>query len=72
VLDDFSAATGLTINFHKSTFVPTKIDPTSAISMVSTFGYEVSTFPQTYPGLPLSPYKLRIGGYSPIMTKSDM
>jgi hypothetical protein len=72
VLDDFSAATGLTINFHKSTFVPVKVDNASAISMAAAFGCEVSTFPQTYLGLPLSPYKLRMGDFAPIMSKSDM
>ncbi|XP_071685320.1 uncharacterized protein [Lolium perenne] len=67
VLDDFSDANGLTINFHKSTLVPIKMDTPAA-----TFGCEVSTFPQTYLGLPLSPYKVRFGDFAPIMTKSDM
>ncbi|KAK1621107.1 hypothetical protein QYE76_026624 [Lolium multiflorum] len=72
VLDDFSAATGLTINFHKSTFVPIKVDNASALSMAAAFGCTVSTFPQTYLGLPLSPYKLRLSDFAPIMSKSDM
>ena len=31
ILDDFSAATGLTINFHKSTFVPMNVGDAFAV-----------------------------------------
>jgi hypothetical protein len=58
VLDSFSAATGLVINFHKSTFVPIKTDKTIALSMAHAFGCPVSSFPQTYLGLPSLPISL--------------
>jgi hypothetical protein len=54
VLDSFSAATGLVINFHKSTFVPIKTDQETALAMAHAFGCAVSSFPQIYLGLPLS------------------
>ena len=58
ILDDFSMATGLTINYHKSTFVPMNVDAATASTMATVLGCELSTFPQTYLGLPLSPHKL--------------
>jgi hypothetical protein len=36
-----------------------------ALSMANTFGYAVSSFPQTYLGLPLSIYKLRPSDFAP-------
>ena len=38
ILDTFSAATGLTINFHKSTFVPMNVDADTAAAMASALG----------------------------------
>lgn len=72
ILDSFTAATGLAINFHKSTFVPIKTDPESASNMAALFGCAVSSFPQTYLGLPLSTHKLHMADFNPILTKSDM
>ncbi|KAK1685871.1 hypothetical protein QYE76_046719 [Lolium multiflorum] len=72
ILDEFSAATGLTINFHRSTFVPIKTDPDTALTIATTFGCAISSFPQTYLGLPLSIYKMRFADFAPIIHKSDM
>lgn len=55
LLDSFSRATGLHINFHKSTFVPMNINYELVQSMAGILGYPISSFPQTYLGLPLSP-----------------
>jgi len=38
LLDDFSAATGLAINFNKSTFVPMNVDPQTAHAMAAAIG----------------------------------
>jgi hypothetical protein len=53
-------------------FVPIKTTHDSALDMASTFGCGVSSFPQTYLGLPLSTHKLRLADFAPIMAKSDM
>jgi len=45
ILDLFSAATGLTINFHKSTFVPMHVAADAAADMVSILGCTISSFP---------------------------
>jgi mannosylglycoprotein endo-beta-mannosidase len=43
-----------------------------ASSMANVFGCSVSSFPQTYLGLPFSTHKLRFSEFAPIITKSDM
>jgi hypothetical protein len=53
VLEDFTAATGLAINYHKSTFVPLHLEADDAHRISSILGCPVSTFPQPYLGLPL-------------------
>nr|CAB3445827.1 unnamed protein product [Digitaria exilis] len=50
VLDDFSQATGLVINFQE------------AANMANILGCNIESFPQKYLGLPLSPHKLRHAG----------
>ena len=52
ILEDFSLATGLTINYYKSTFVPINVDDATASSMANVLGCALSTFPQTYLGSP--------------------
>jgi hypothetical protein len=63
ILDNFSLATGLHINFHKSTFVAMNVLPDDGALMEATLGCQTSSFPQTYLGLPLSPHKLRVSDY---------
>jgi hypothetical protein len=61
VLDLFSQATGLQINFHKSTFVPVGGVPEGlTLELAAILGCPVSSFPQTYLGLPLSDHKLSV------------
>lgn len=71
ILDDFSFATGLTINFHKSTFVPMHVPDMEAAAMATVLGCSISSFPQTYLGLPLSPHKLRVADYKPLIDSFD-
>ena len=71
ILDNFSLAIGLTINFHKSTFVPMNVDDRTATAMATTLGCALSTFPQTYLGLPLSLHKLRASNFQPLLTSFD-
>jgi hypothetical protein len=50
--------TKLTINYIKSTFVPINLDPEDQRSISHILGCPISTFPQTYLGLPLPDSKL--------------
>jgi hypothetical protein len=43
-----------------------------AVAMASILGWcSISIFPQTYLGLPLSPHKLRVADYKPLMDNFD-
>lgn len=71
ILQDFASATGLVINYHKSTFVPMNLDPQVAHSMAITLGCTISSFPQPYLGLPLSLAKLHNADFLPLIAKCD-
>lgn len=60
ILLQFSKATGLTINIHKSTFVPIHVDHGLAERLAAVLGCPVASFPQSYLGLPLSTHKLNL------------
>jgi hypothetical protein len=44
--------TGLHINYEKSTFVPIGVDAAEAAALAGEFRCAVTSFPQTYLGLP--------------------
>ena len=71
ILLEFSAATGLQINFHKSTFAPIHVDDALASSMAAVLGCPVASFPQSYLGLPLSTHKLNLSAFFFIIDKVD-
>ena len=71
VLHDFSLATGLQINYGKSTFAPIHVDPHVAARMANMLGCPVASFPQKYLGLPLSTHKLRLLDFQPLIAKVD-
>ena len=71
ILLQFSQATGLHINFHKSTFAPIHVPPELANDLANIFGCPVASFPQSYLGLPLSTHKLRIADFFFIIDKID-
>jgi hypothetical protein len=47
------------------------VDPASAASMSAELGCPISTFPQPYLGLPLSPTKLPVSAYAPLIQSFD-
>lgn len=71
ILTAFSNTTGLMINFHKSTFVPMHKPEADYAQMVAILGCAIASFPQTYLGLPLSPHKLRVADYQPLISRFD-
>jgi hypothetical protein len=71
VLDQFALATGLVINFDKSTMVPMHVDPAIAAEMQAILGCRVEGFPQTYLGLPLTSDKLKMIHFQPLIAKVD-
>ena len=65
VLDSFAAATGLKINFHKSTVVPMHVEADILQQCHAVLGCREEQFPQSYLGLPLSHEKLRLSSFCP-------
>jgi len=57
LLDQFANATGLKINFHKSTVVPMHVPELEMPSYLAALGCRRDQFPQTYLGMPLSNVK---------------
>jgi len=47
------------------------IDHGVALSMAEILGCDISSFPQPYLGLPLSPHKLRVSDYQPLIASFD-
>jgi hypothetical protein len=71
LLDQFAEATGLTINFHKSTLVQMHVDAAELVRIQAALGCRVEGFPQTYLGLPLSAEKLKLQDFAPLIAKID-
>lgn len=46
IMDDFSLATRLSINFAKTTVVPINVDPEAATAMASSLGAVIAAFPK--------------------------
>jgi hypothetical protein len=65
VLDSFSVATCMHINFPKSTFTPVHVDLDVSIFLAGILGCTVASFPQTYLGLHLSTHKLKLNAFAP-------
>jgi hypothetical protein len=71
ILSSSSSFTGLQINFEKSTFIPMNISSEIAGSMAALLGCPISTFPQPYLGLLLTPTKLRTSDLQPLLARFD-
>jgi hypothetical protein len=71
LLGSFSRATGLSINYTKSTLVPMNVSSQDADSYVGVLGCAQGDFPQTYLGLPLSSEKLKLNAFAPIIASAD-
>jgi hypothetical protein len=71
LLDQFAEATGLMINFHKSTLVPMHVDAEGVDRIQAALRCRIKGFPQTYLGLPLSAEKLKLQDFAPLIAKID-
>ena len=67
----FSAATGLAINFHKSTVTPMHIQREALQDMMQILQCQEGSFPQVYLGLPLSPHKIAVADCLPLISNCD-
>jgi hypothetical protein len=71
LLCQFKRATGLCINYAKSTLVPMHVTPAVLAGIQDMLQCRLEGFPQTYLGLPLSAEKLRLTAFGPLIAKAD-
>nr|CAD1835673.1 unnamed protein product [Ananas comosus var. bracteatus] len=71
ILDAFSANSGLTINYGKSSLSPINIPADQAAALATCFNCPLQSFPLLYLGLPLTPKPLRRADYLPLIEKID-
>ena len=71
ILEDFALATGLNINYGKSTFIPIHLDHQAAADIAQSLGTTISSFPQTYLGLPLSTHKIGSLDIAPLFSTAE-
>ena len=67
VLNSFSLATGLQINYHKSSMYPINVDATSANVLAAQFGCQLGVMPFTYLGLPVGTTRPKIVDLLPLV-----
>ena len=71
ILDDFAAATGLGINYGKSTLVPIHVADEVVAGAARPLSCSVQGFPQPYLGLLLLWDKLTAADFAPMIAKVD-
>lgn len=71
MLSQFSEATGLSINYHKSSIVPLHLGQDLIDQCVQSLGCKVETFPQNYLGLPLSAHKLPASAFNHYVDRTE-
>ncbi|KAM0917962.1 hypothetical protein ACQ4PT_009348 [Festuca glaucescens] len=71
ILESFSRATGLAINFAKSAFVPIHVPEEGTRSLAAIFGCPLASFPQKYLGLPLTAMKLHVRDLDHLVVKLE-
>jgi hypothetical protein len=71
ILQLFANATGLHINFSKTTLITMNVSPNQTQLIANALGTAISKFPQTYLGLPLSPTKLLQSAFQPLIDRID-
>jgi hypothetical protein len=66
ILEEYTAITGLQVNYHKSSLVPINLNEGETNSFASFIGCTASTMPFTYLGLPMGTTKPTIKDLSPL------
>jgi len=71
ILHDFSASTGLKVNFSKSMMIPINVEDSKATLLAQLIGCELGTLSFTYLGLPLGLTKPKVVDFLPLVTKCE-
>lgn len=70
-LDQFALASGLKINYAKSTLIAMHTPEDEAASLAQILQCKIEDFPMSYLGLPLTPSKVRKGELQPMIARAD-
>jgi hypothetical protein len=71
ILEEYTAFTGLKVNYHKSSLVPINMDEQETNCLASHFECAVATMPFTYLGLPMGTTKPTIRDLSPLTDRIE-
>jgi hypothetical protein len=71
ILNQFSDATGLKVNYNKTYLVPINISKEEAQTLAASFGCKVESLPFTYLGLPLGTTKPSVDDLMPLVSRLD-
>ena len=71
ILQSFSDAIGLKINFSKSMMVPINLSNEKLNHLARTFGCATSSFPFTYLGLPMGLSRPKVDDFLPLISKCE-
>ena len=71
ILNVFTLATGLNVNFNKSQMVPVNVAQKKLHFLATNFGCATGSLPFTYLGLPLGITKPRVEDFLPMVTKCE-
>lgn len=71
VLQNFTASTGLKVNYNKSMMLPINISEEKLDLLARTFGCSKGSLPFTYLGLPLGTTKPKVIDFLPLVNKCE-
>jgi hypothetical protein len=71
ILNQFSDATGMKVNYNKTSLVPINILKEEAQTLATSFGCKVESLPFTYLGLPLGTTKPSVDDLMPLVSRLD-
>jgi hypothetical protein len=71
ILNQFSDATRLKVNYNKNSLVPINISKEEAQTLATSFGCKVESLPFTYLGLPLGTTKPSVDDLIPLISRLD-
>jgi mannosylglycoprotein endo-beta-mannosidase len=71
LLQDFSRATGLRVNYSKSNIMPVNVSNDRMVVLAQTFGCSIGVLPFTYLGLPVGTTRPTMNDLTPLMSQVE-
>ena len=71
LLDLFASITGLKVNYHKSSMIPTNLSSDEASSLANILGCQIAAMPFTYLGLPMGTTRPTMKDFAPLIDRVE-